>query len=266
MNQIPKTVAELGPGDSLGIGLAAMLCGSDKYYALDVVKFANAQRNIPVLEELIALFERREAIPDDTEFPGVHPKLDCYDFPHEILGENMLAASLHKQRLEKIAQALRMDSPDSRDPDIEISYFAPWYDPEIVAAESVDFAFSQAVMEHVEDLDLAYGALSRWLKPGAIMSHEIDFCSHSMTKNWNGHWILSDLSWKIIKGARTYLLNRQPHSHHLKLLEKYRFDLTLDICARMESQIPRDLVLARRNDFSGDDPEIKSAFVQSVKS
>jgi len=36
LNFHPKVVAELGPGDSLGIGLAALISGSDKYFAFDV--------------------------------------------------------------------------------------------------------------------------------------------------------------------------------------------------------------------------------------
>ena len=35
--EYPKTVAELGPGDSIGIGLAALISGADEYYAFDVV-------------------------------------------------------------------------------------------------------------------------------------------------------------------------------------------------------------------------------------
>src|SRR5215467_3958939 len=51
----PRCVAELGPGDSLGIGLAAMLCGADHYYALDRMPFANAASNIAILDELATL-------------------------------------------------------------------------------------------------------------------------------------------------------------------------------------------------------------------
>ena len=37
LNTSPKIVAELGPGDSLGIGIASILTGSDSYYAFVVV-------------------------------------------------------------------------------------------------------------------------------------------------------------------------------------------------------------------------------------
>src|SRR6202165_1423753 len=46
MRTIPDTVAELGPGDSLGTGLAALLSGANRYYALDVVHYANTPRNL----------------------------------------------------------------------------------------------------------------------------------------------------------------------------------------------------------------------------
>ena len=33
LKRIPNVIAELGPGDSLGIGLASLICGANKYYA-----------------------------------------------------------------------------------------------------------------------------------------------------------------------------------------------------------------------------------------
>ncbi len=41
LNTSPRIVAELGPGDSLGIGLAALIGGCDRYFAFDIVRFAN---------------------------------------------------------------------------------------------------------------------------------------------------------------------------------------------------------------------------------
>ena len=69
--------------------------------------------------------------------------------------------------------------------------------------------FSQSVLEHIDDLEGAYATLHKWLKPGGYMSHLIDFYSHGLTKEWNGHWALSDLTWGALKGRRPYLINRQ---------------------------------------------------------
>ena len=37
-------IAEVGPGDSIGVGLLALLLRVEKYYAFDVVRFANVKK------------------------------------------------------------------------------------------------------------------------------------------------------------------------------------------------------------------------------
>ena len=61
LRKIPDTVAELGPGDSLGSGLAALLCGSERYFGLDVKSYAPTDRNRQIFDELVELFQRRAA-------------------------------------------------------------------------------------------------------------------------------------------------------------------------------------------------------------
>ena len=78
---IPKVVGELGPGDSIGIGIAALISGADKYYALDVIKFANPKRNLKIFEDLVELFKKQADIPSEKEFPDLHPYLNSYEFP-----------------------------------------------------------------------------------------------------------------------------------------------------------------------------------------
>jgi hypothetical protein len=211
-------VAELGPGDSLGIGLAAVLCGADRYIALDVKAHANPDRNLRIFDELVGLFRARAPIPDNAEFPAVQPPLSSYAFPEHILTPDRLKASLAEPRLEQIRSAILGERAQ-----ISIAYKAPWNDPSIIEAGCVDFLLSQAVLEHVEDLDVTYRAMRTWMKPAAAMSHAIDFSCHEITRTWNGHWTLGGAVWRAVRGTRGYLINRQPWSVHRKLLSKYGF-------------------------------------------
>lgn len=102
----PDTVAELGPGDSIGCGLAALLSGCSRYYALDAVKRVSVEENLRVFDELVELFRRREAIPDDREFPGVYPLLDTYEFPSSVLPDEHLDKALEGGRVQRTRDAI----------------------------------------------------------------------------------------------------------------------------------------------------------------
>lgn len=214
LNSAPDVVAELGPGDSLGIGLSALLSGANRYVALDVVRHADASRNLQVFGDLVDLFRRREPIPDAQEFPRVGPRLSSYAFPSDVLDATRLDASLAPERIARIEASIR-DTESARS---MIRYRAPWRDVKTIEAASIDMILSQAVLEHVDDLAGAYHAMRLWLRPGGIMSHEIDFCSHGFAEPWNGHWRYSNAMWKLIRGKDPWCINREPWSTHLALL------------------------------------------------
>lgn len=264
LTDVPGTVAELGPGDSLGTGLAALLSGSQKYYALDVKKYASSDRNLRILDELVDLYQRREPIPDASEFPRQLPLMDAYDFPRHILTEERLAHSLGRDRLDRIRGDLLRDTGGEEHEGC-IVYFAPWYDPKVVREESVDFVLSQAVMEHVTDLDHTYEALRQWLKPEGWASHVIDFRCHHTATQWNGHWAFSDVLWRLIQGKRAYLINREPYSTHMRLLDKHKFRAVCDRPFRDASGIERSQLAPRFQTLSDDDLTTWSAFIQTVK-
>ena len=69
-DKVPETVAELGPGFSLGIGLAALLSGSKRLYTLDVVKHWDNEKNLVIFEELIEFFKNKTSIPNNNEYPN----------------------------------------------------------------------------------------------------------------------------------------------------------------------------------------------------
>lgn len=221
-SDMPKIVAELGPGDSLGTSLAALLSGVDKVVVLDVVKYWDEEKNMVIFEELIKLFKDKKDIPGKEVFPRLRPKINNYYFPSDIITDIILKKSLAKNRLNQIRKELAdVENPKNK----YILCQIPWDNDELVRKNSVDFVFSQAVMEYVEDLGKTYKVIKKWLKPGALMSHTIDFKSDRITKNWNGHWTFSKFQWKIIKGSKKVIINRAPLTKHIELIKKCNFEI-----------------------------------------
>lgn len=264
MSAIPQDLAELGPGDSIGIGLAGLLSGARTYRALDVVKYASAPTNAEVFSDLVRLFERRAGIPDHVEFPRLHPRLESYGFPEMVLPEALLEELLSPQRIAEIRAQLETAEIAVRNQNA-IRYVCPWNDDRVIDRESVDFVYSQAVLEHVNDIATTYRALHVWLRPGGYMSHVIDFASHGLAEGWNGHWSFDDFEWRIVKGARPFLLNRLVLSDHLREIEKCGFRTVNVTRFTDDSGLPRDRLSARYRKLSTDDLKTCSAHIFAQK-
>jgi hypothetical protein len=217
-NRIPARVAEFGPGDSIGIGLAALLSGADCYYGLDALPLANLRRNLDVYDELIDLFRRRAEIPHGAELAGVRPSLRSYSVP----------AGLVRVPDEARINRIRRSIEEPGHPESMIRYAAPWWDAGVIEPGAVDMVFSQAVLEHVENLDAAYAAMREWVSARGWLSHQIDFRCHGTAGEWNGHWACSDLTWRLLRGRRSFLINREPLSTHHRLLRAAGFVVALE--------------------------------------
>ncbi len=258
---VPAVVAELGPGDSLGIGLAALLAGAGRYVALDLVAYAEGERNLAIFDELVALMRERATIPDATELPAVKPYLPSYEFPSRVLTDEHLARALSPDRVASIRRALENPARPSG----VVEYRVPWHEADVIERDSVDMLYSQAVLEHVDDLETAYAAMASWLKPGGFASHEIAFASHRLTPEWNGHWTISDPVWKMIRGRRPYLLNREPASTHVQLLKRSGLEIVNESRLQIRSDVERSRLARRFRAISDDDLTTQAMFVQAVK-
>lgn len=215
---IPGEVLELGPGDSLGAGLAALLSGAEQYWALEVIKYWDVERNLRIFEELVELFKNRTPIPDSNEFPLLRPTLENYQFPSEILSDNVLGESLQTRRLDQIRHEISVpDDPGNH----FIKFRVPWYQTDIIRPASADFIFSQAALQHIDYINHAFFAMHTWLAPGGFMSHVIDYSSLGFTRLWNGHWAMTELEWRIMRGGRKFLTNRLPHSSYVSLHNQF---------------------------------------------
>lgn len=260
---VPKfdVVMEVGPGDSIGAGLAALLSGAERYVVVDWVRYTNVAGNADVFEELVDLFAHRAPIPDDDEFPDVYPKLRSYGFPDGLL------AAPSDATVRRIRQALaQSDSAESGESAKScIRYFAPYDQEQVVVPGGADLLFSQAVMEHVDDPEALYRATHGWLKRGGVASHVIDYRSHGTSSRWNGHWTYSDAAWRFVRGGRPFLLNRLPHTAHRERLAASRFDVVADVRARAATEVARDELAPRFHAMSEDDLTTCGALLQAVR-
>jgi SAM-dependent methyltransferase len=216
---VPEVVAELGPGSSLGVGLAALLAGAERYYALDLIDHSDAAANLAVFDRLVEMFRNRTPIPAS----GVHslrfPDLDDYAYPKFLAAEDTAS-------FERRAAAIRRDIASAGGEFVRIA--APWTEASVVQRHSVDWIFSQSVLEHIDDLEGVYSALGQWLRPAAHMSHLIDFDSHGKAREWNGHWAVGDLAWAALRGRRPYLINRAPYAEYVRLAQANGFTTVLE--------------------------------------
>ena len=251
-----QRVAELGPGDSIGIGLAAMLSGVNHLESLDVVRYASASRNQAIFRELVGLFRSRTPIPGDAEFPDLQPRLTDYEFPEDLLPESRLAELLEPRRIDAIEAALAGNASA-----VSLDYHVPWNARDLRCGAHIDVLYSQAVLEHVEDLEDAHCILASFMRPGGIAIHAIDFRSHCITPGWDGHLQYSPAIWQLVKGRRPYLLNRKSPTEQLAALTQAGFEVMAEIRSRSDPTLARGARAAAFRDWSDIDRETTSMTV-----
>jgi len=176
----PRVVVELGPGDSLGLGCAALLSGAEQYVGLDVVAHADPTHDAHILDELVEMFAHHAPIPDERVFPNLLPKLSAYNFPNRLFTDDgPRHISIDHDRVESIRAAL-LDRQDVLYDNVPVGYVAPW-GPRTLDRQSVDLVISQGALQDMahdsdkSELAGAFAAMSRWLRKGGIISHQIDF-------------------------------------------------------------------------------------------
>ena len=264
----PRAVVELGPGDSLGVGCAALLSGAEQYVALDLVPRADPLHDVQVLDELVSLFGHRTPIPDERIFPNLLPKLSSYNFPSRLFTDDgPRHLRLDHDRIEEIRAAL-LDRRDVLYDNVPVGYVAPW-GMRTLDRQSVDLVISQASLQDMphdserSELAGAFASMSRWLRKGGIMSHQIDF-GFPLGAEWNHHWHYPDTAWRVLRGNRPAFENRVPLSIYLQLCDEYDFQVVS--VKRVEQQgLPREKAAPRFRDLPEADFVTSSAHIVAVR-
>ena len=264
----PRVVVELGPGDSLGLGCAALLSGAEQYIALDVVAHADPEHDRKVLDELVGLFEHHSPIPDGRVFPNLQPKLSSYRFPSRLFTDDgPRRIRLERDRLQSIRAAL-VERQGMLYDNLPIGYTAPW-GPRTLDRQSADLVITQAVLQDMahepskSELAGTFQAMSRWLRKGGVMSHQINFAFPGGPE-WNHHWRYSDAAWRLVRGNRPFFENRVPLSGYLALCEQNDFQI-VSVKRVEEEGIARERAAPRFRDLPEEDFRTSSAHIVAVR-
>lgn len=202
-----ERIGELGTGGSLGIGLCALLTGTREYYALEIEDWFNIDRNLEFLDDLVKLF--RKKTPISNEFRQINFPIIDSSFPIELIETSYIDDDFINCLKKSIVQ-LRENSSG------RIKLINSWHKKRI---KELDFVYSRAVMEHVNNPSEVYKDIHSLLKPSGLMLHDIELHSHGITKTRFGHRNLSPLVWRLIKGNKAYLLNQLSHEMHIEAIE-----------------------------------------------
>ncbi len=254
---LPRVIAELGPGSSLGFGIAALIAGADRYYALDLTKRFSCKETLETFDQLVVLFQRRAPIPNDGWCARIFPFVDDLVCPDDIIGGEELSAVLTTDRLSRLRRELTQQSGNA------IQFIAPWQERVTEVIGKVDWIVSNSVLEHVDDLDSTYRAFASWSKSGTVMCHSIDYSSHTLTTIWNEHWRIGDTLWKLLRGKRHYLINRVPNERHLRYLARYKFKLIAQQKLRRVDGLIREEFSERFRNIHAEDSATHLAFLIS---
>lgn len=261
MRAMPRTVVELGPGASLGTGLAALLSGAERYIAVDTVRHARPDTTLAALQQLVTLFAAYAPRPR-SGWPDFDHLLDARLFPAHILTPELFRRTLAPERIASLQRDIgRLQDPS---PQSAIRY-ATWKDRVPIEPGSADLVFSHAVFCHVEQPEEVYANCARWLKPGGWMSHQTDFSSLGVTEPWNGHYQYGERTWKLVAGRRPYFVSRAPCSEHLRLLRKHGFEIVTVIRGTRDDGLSRSQLAPRWRELPDEDLRCWSAFIIARK-
>jgi len=230
--------------------MAALLSVAKSYIALDIVTFSSRADLPGIFQDLVDLFSAREAIPNHQEFPGVRPRLESYAFPYHLVDYSDFGSRVANLRRELI---------EGQNGNGFITYRVPWNSADVIDRSSLDLIFSQAALEHVDSLETTYQAMSTWLTPGGYASHVIDFGAHHLSPYWNGHWAYADFEWRLVRGRREFLLNREPLSTHLRCAHESGFEVLQIVKNYDDNGLLQELLAPRFQCLSIEDRRTRGA-------
>ena len=184
-----KVVLEVGPGDSMGMGLLFLAHGAKKVYLVDRFKHI-------FWDDYDAIYYR--------------------NFLSEISNQDVPNRSVVKEAL-RIKNGKIILNPDLLEYRLGDAAKIPLED------SSVDFLFSNAVVEHVRHAELAVQEFARVTKDSGFNVHEVDLRDHFFSKEPLRLLSYSDWLWDFMTCNRPGYSNRLRCSDYCKIFKSNKF-------------------------------------------
>jgi len=184
-----KVVLEVGPGNSMGMGLLFLAHGAKRVYLVDRFKHI-------FWDDYDAIYYR--------------------NFLSEISNQDVPNGSIVKEAL-RIKNGKIILNPDLLEYRLGDAARIPLED------SSVDFLFSNAVLEHVRHVELAVQEFARVTKEAGLNVHEVDLRDHFFSKKPLRLLSYSDWLWDFMTCNRPAYSNRLRFSDYCKMFESNKF-------------------------------------------
>jgi hypothetical protein len=217
---IPRTVIEIGPGDSLALALCWCYAGAERYLAFDVEDWARRTSWARCVSTVDRFARERVVETLSSEFGG--------------------GLALRPSVLEACDPSDTFHEPWSR---VGVQYvFDHGIGSHDLESGTVDFAFAHAVFQHIPlgDLPPMLTALRTGLGRHGVLSIRVNLKDHRATA-WNANWMsfltFEDAAWERIASAMAYT-NRLRHSEWLRLLRDHGFEVVDDDVDVWEGRLP----------------------------
>lgn len=104
-----------------------------------------------------------------------------------------------------------------------------------------------------------------WLRKSGVISHQVDFKTHKMTKEWNGHWFIGETMWDILVHGWKYPMNRLPLSAHVKMIESAGFTIKNITPVQRENVLQGQSPKVPNVPFTEEDLVTSVTLIQAVK-
>jgi SAM-dependent methyltransferase len=252
----PESIAELGPGDTIGVGIAALLSGVQTYHAFDVRPFTRARFNAALVDELAEMLRQRLPRPRKG-WPDFDHELGPTLFPDSVLTPARIDAALQPDRVLRLRRTLG----DLSNSTSFVRYVAPWGPTSADTGERYDLVFSHTVLEYVDDLHAYFSRCARMLKPGGWMSHQVDLSSLGITRRWNAHLAYPSWVWRIVAGRRAHRPNRKLPADYQQALHDSGFALVWSDRLQRDGGIPPSKFAREFRDYPQEDVGCGAVFV-----